>query len=175
MSTEVVKRSYGNKEIERALIAIAYANGNTRMAEKDLAEDKLEIPRSTLESWKQHVHVLRYEEVRAEILPKIREATGDEHLALARKQINASELATDAFVAALAADKVETRDLSTAARNFDVGSGIHSQNSQLMHGEPTQIVHRTSDELLRELEAEGVRLESIDAEVIEEETIEEES
>jgi hypothetical protein len=155
MATEI-QRSYGEVEIQRGLLALACANGNSRKASRDLAEDGIAIPHSTLAKWKTKNHASRYNEIRAEVLPRIREQTGDEHLALARMQLDASAKSTEAFMKKLEADELDARDLSTAARNFDVGSGIHTQNSSLLHGEPTSRPDRGSDEILRELAAFGL-------------------
>lgn len=177
--TEMAERprqmsSYGAEEVTRGLVALAYANGNTRKASRDLAEDGLEIEHGTLYYWKTKNHAQEYERLRNEILPKVREQAGDDHLALARRQMEASAMATEEWIERR--HELDARDLSTAARNFDVGSGIHSQHAQVFHDQPTARVAIDLPGTLKELKSLGVDPEVVlDAEVVSEEEVEESS
>lgn len=147
-------RSFGAPEVTRALTAVAYANGNTRLAARNLAEDEFQIDHTTLWAWQTKQHAAEYERIRAEVLPKIREQAGDEHLALARRQMKASQIATEEWLERRG--ELKASDLSTAARNFDVGSGIHSQHAQVFHDQPTQRIEIDVSATLKELKSLGV-------------------
>ncbi len=168
-----IHKSYGTEEISRGLVAIAYANGNTRQAERDLAEDGLRIDHNTLHYWKTKNHAQEYERIRAEVLPKVREEAGDQHLALARRQMEASAMATDEWIKRR--HELDPKDLSTAARNFDVGSGIHSQHAQVFHDQPTSRVAVDLSGTLKELKSMGVDPAVVlEAEVVSEEDVSDE-
>lgn len=169
---EVAKRNAA--EIHRGLVALAYANGNSRMAAAALAEDGFEIDDSTLRDWRVNRHTAEYERIRAEVLPRIREQAGDEHLALARRQMKASQIATEEWLERRG--ELKASDLSTAARNFDVGSGIHSQHAQVFHDQPTQHIKVDLPAVLKELKSLGVEPDVVlDAEVVEEEDVDQAS
>jgi hypothetical protein len=70
------------------LLAVAAFNGNTRKAVEFLAGDDLEIPHQTLWSWANKVHVDRYEEIRAERLPRVQRAAAERHMELMDQNMN---------------------------------------------------------------------------------------
>lgn len=121
------KRQYSQHEIERGLLAVAYYGGNAGAAAAALREDNLPIPSRTLTHWTRTSKVEDYERVRKELLPKIGAQAADEHRALAQKQIQLSHRMTDELAARVG--EIQPRDLSTAIRNLDVGSGIHTQRA----------------------------------------------
>lgn len=137
MSNEIVskriRRTYGQREIQRGLIALAYANGNAAKAHRDLAEDDLDIPERTLNFWAIDQHKDEYERVRREVLPIVGAQTADEHMALARKQMAVSNKLADEL--ARETHKLDPRDKATAMRNLDVGSGIHTGNARDLQGD----------------------------------------
>jgi hypothetical protein len=161
-------RSYGSPEISRALIAVAYANGNTRKAERDLSEDGLRIDHSTLHEWKTKRHVEEYDRIRAEIMPRVREQAGDEHLDLAGRQMEAERLLVDRLKDNV--EGIKPGELPGAVRNLAVSSAVHSEKAQMMHDQPTQRVAVDLSATLKELKSMGIDPEVVlDAEVVEEE------
>jgi hypothetical protein len=66
---------------------------------------------------------------------------------------------------------MEHKDLINAVGKMDIGSGIHGEKALLHDGQPTAIVAKSSKDLIRELEAEGLKLDTIDAEVVSEEDV----
>lgn len=67
--------------------------------------------------------------------------------------------------------ELAARDISTAARNVAVGTGIHTEKSQLLNDLPTEIhKNREAGDVLRLLKARAPGL-FIEAEVVSEETI----
>lgn len=162
------RKDYSEAERQRALIAVAAASGNTRLAARNLAEDGFEIDHTVLWQWQKR-HADKYQRIRADLLPRIREQQADAHRALERRQLEVSLQATELIAQRL--PQMDDRDAINAAGKMDIGTGIHADKALLHDGQPTSIVQRTSDELLRELEAEGMKLEAIDAEVVSEEDV----
>lgn len=159
---------YGNPEIERALIAVAYTNGNTHQAARDLAEDGLNIDHKTLWRWSRRLHVDRYEELRAEVLPRIRAHAAERHMALADAQMDVSRRMTERLAEEI--EDVPARDLPGGIRNVTTAAAVHTDKAQLLNDQPTQIVKREASEVLRALKARGIIIdggEVLDAEVVE--------
>lgn len=154
--------------IERALMALAVHNGNSRKAAKALAEDGIHHPFQTIWGW-QKIYAERYEAIRAEVLPALRAQQAEAHRQLAQRQLEGSLEAADLVAERL--PKMEDKDLVNAMGKFDIGTGIHTEKALLLEGQPTQIVQRTSEQIYRELEAEGLKVEEIEAEVVGEEDV----
>jgi hypothetical protein len=161
---------YTEAEIERALVELAAQSGNTTKTALLLAEDDLPIDQKTLWRWKTGKHAERYERIRHDLAPQITAQATEAHMALARQQMALSQEAAQLVAGRL--PHMEDKDLINAMGKADIGSGIHTEKAQLLAGQPTHIVQKTSKELIRELEAEGLKLDAIDVEVIEEETLE---
>jgi hypothetical protein len=159
------KRSFNEAERQRALTALVAASGNGRLAERTLAKEGFEINHRTLYEWAKRYED-DYRRIRAEYLPKIREAQADAHRALERKQLEVSLAATQRIAERIPV--MEDKDLINAQGKADIGSGIHGDKAQLYDNQPTQIVRRSASEVLRELQAEGV---VVDAEVVGEEDV----
>lgn len=159
------KKSYDEATKQIALVKIAHWNGNTRQAARVLAEEGIEIPRSTLEAWKQRDHPEEYRRIRTEILPKLREGAADRHAAQEERDLTISEAASDLIMARL--PTMKDKELIMAKGNADVGSGIHGEKRLLFEGQPTVNVARTSAEIMRELKSMGAE-DVIDAVVVEE-------
>lgn len=161
------KQSYDEATKQIALVKIAHWNGNTRQAHRALAEEGIEIPRSTLESWKQRDHPAEYQRIRTELLPKLREGAADRHAAQEERDLTISEAASDLIMARL--PHMNGKELIMAKGNADVGSGIHGEKRLLFEGQPTVNVARTSAEIMRELKAQGV--DEITVDVLTEEDV----
>jgi hypothetical protein len=162
MGTELEQKNGGHRydleQVLRGLTAVAYANGNSTQAARDLEEDGITIPQKTLWRWAMRTHREDYERIRREILPVVGAAVADKHMALADRQIDlASELAERL---SKEAGDLPIRDVPGAMRNASVGAGIHTDKARDLQGDfatpPTPT--RTSAELLRELAAEGMVL-----------------
>lgn len=159
--------------IERGLMALAANNGNARKASKFLAEDGIEVPHQTLWRWANKVHAKRYEEMRADALPKVRAQAADAHMDLMTRNM---ELEVD-LLEDLKENrhKLEPRDMSTAARNAAVGTAIHTEKAQLLNDQPTEIhKQRDASEILRQLKHRAPGL-FIEADVISEEDVDQPS
>lgn len=169
MSTELAQRPKGvrkpkksEREIERGLLALAECNGNSRKASELLVEDDIELHPTTLQRWSTDGHAQRYEEIRAEVLPKVRRKAADEHRRLAEKANEVNEL----LLARLKAEAKDlpVRDLSPAARNMSVSSSIHTEKSELLDGLPTEIRGGEKDaaSVLRKLSGRGLKFEAME-------------
>ena len=146
------------QERERALVAFAWAGGNSRRAAEDLAnqeEDPIRVNRKTIWRWATEKYPAEYERVLAEEWPQIKALTAERHRAVGETAMTA-ELKGEAYREALAEGKIPPRDLAGSARNAAVSGGIHNQHSALLRGEPTERTeHRSSEEILRKLRALG--------------------
>lgn len=162
-------KRYSEAQIQRALIEVAACSGNTTRASANLAEDDLKIDQKTLWRWSRRELVEQYERLRAEALPAITAQATEQHMSLARRQMAISHQAADLVAQRL--PNMEDKDLVNAMGKADIGSGIHTEKAQLLAGQPTQIVSKSSKELIRELEAEGLKLGAIDLEVVSEEDV----
>jgi hypothetical protein len=159
---------YTEAEIQRALVEVAACSGNTHKAARNLKEDVSApaIAQKTLWEWSRRSKVQEYDKLRAEALPQITALATEQHMALARQQMELAQAAAG-FVATRL-DRMEDKDLINAMGKADIGSGIHTEKAQLLSGQPTAIVQREASEVLRKLKSRGV---VIDAVVVEEETL----
>jgi len=158
-----------DERLERGLLAVAAFNGNTRKAAEFLAGDDLEIPHQTLWNWANNVHADRYEQIRRERLPRVQAAAAERHLEMLDRNLDLEGKLLEDLDGKR--HELAARDLSTAARNTAVGTGIHSEKHLLYSGQPTEIrKHRDATELLRALKVRAPGL-FIEAEVVSEETL----
>jgi hypothetical protein len=130
---EVAKgKRYGLPEILRGLTAVAYANGNCNKANRDLKEAGIKVSVQTLRNWLRD-NQADYERIRREILPQVGAQVADEHMDLARKQLDGANLLADRLIKEGA--ELPIRDVAGAMRNFDVGSGIHTEKARELQGD----------------------------------------
>jgi hypothetical protein len=144
--------TYTLEEVERGLVAVALCSGNSRRAARLLEDQDTPIPRGTLERWKAD-RADTYERVREDVTPRLKAMLAEEHTDLARAQMDtARKLLTRLDEEA---EELPARDLPTAIRNLDVGTGIHTDKSRDLRGEATVVRHETVDvaNLLKALQA----------------------
>lgn len=149
-----------DQKLERALLAVAAFNGNTRKASAFLKEtDSYEIPHQTLWYWARKEHVERYEAIRREVLPHIRAQAADEHMELAELQMEANRKIVTRLTANI--DELPIKELAGASRNMSVGAAVETEKAQLLNDQPT---HRSAVDLLgtlQELKALGVEAKRV--------------
>lgn len=174
-----IQRRYGAPEVTRALTAVAYANGNTAKAARDLAEESFiekgfVIDDSLLWRWKSEVHIEEYERIRQTILPQIRRQAGDEHLDLASRQMAVNRQILERLGKEV--DDLPAKELPGASRNMSVGAAVETQKAQLLHEQPTERRAVDLPSMLKELQSLGVEPKKVlnlepvseeDAEVVE--------
>jgi hypothetical protein len=163
------RKDYSEAEIVRALTEVAACSGNTHKAARNLAEDDKapSISQQVLWEWSRRSRVDAYERIRQDQLPAIQAHAADQHMALARQQMELAQSAAT-FVASRL-PQMDDKDLVNAMGKADIGSGIHTEKAQLLAGLPTHRVARSSEEILRELRSLGQAV--VDAEVVSEETV----
>lgn len=146
------KRSYNEEELERGLVELALAAGNSRLASRTTG-----IPPKTLENWARTIHPERYERIQADIVPRLH----------ARIAANAERNALDAMEAQQLALEITRRqlangdikDASGATRNLATTAGIMTDKAALLRGRPTAIIEqRSPDEILNSMAAKLQRL-----------------
>jgi len=151
------RRSYSDAEIERALIAVAFANGNTHMASRELAEAEFPIDQKTLWRWSRKIHAERYESMQVEVLPALRARAAEEHMDIAAQQMSVVRQMTERLTREV--PEISARDLPGGIRNVTTAAAVHTDKAQLLQGEPTNIVRQDFGEIRRTLEERhGVRL-----------------
>ena len=147
----VARRRYTAAEVERGLIALVYCNGSASEAHKLLKADGLTIPAKTLESWKDRTHAEKYQRIRREEGPRLRQRAIDAHLAAAARELAVSAKMTVRLEENI--DEIPPRDLPGGIRNLETSVGINIDKAQLLAGQPTEIHQtRSADELLRSLQ-----------------------
>ena len=155
---------HSNEEIERGLLAVAVANGNTRRAQQALAVEGLDLPRSTLHRWQMETHAERYIQIQADVLPKIRAQAAEQHMELAERGMAVEQKLLDKLEEEV--NEIPSRDLAGAARNVATGTAIHTDKAGILRGEPSVIVSRGMHEIVRSLKAKGIVIE-VEAEEVE--------
>jgi hypothetical protein len=130
--TRGVRSSYTAEETERGLRHIAVCSGNVMRAQRELAEQGLEIPYETMRSWVRRDHVERYLQIEQEELPKIhaRMARRSEELALQAGELEA------ALIKRLEEKlpDVPPRDLSRAVRDVATSRKVSVEKSVTLRG-----------------------------------------
>jgi len=147
------------EEVEHGLLVLAECNGNFHRAAGILEEQGLRISQDTLRCWmkgrlKGGRYAKRYEEIRAEVLPKIQERAAERHMELADKAMDVELLIAERLKEKV--KHIEARDLPGAQRNVATTSAVHVDKALLLRGEPTEI-HGQKDisGTLRKLKARG--------------------
>lgn len=148
---------WGDAEKERGLVAVALCSGNTWRAAREIAAQGLPIPRSTLELWVRKNPEL-YRRVRDEKLDEIKATLAAQHEALARRQLEVSNKLTERLDKE--SDKLPIRDVSTAQRNLDVGTGIHTQRAAELRGDPKITVEVDFEQIMSSLKKYDLVVES---------------
>ncbi len=159
MSGHVPGGSYSEEDVERGLVAVALAAGNTRQASRQLKAQGRSIPRGTLQTWTARVYAERYEFVRRAVLPRIREAMAVETEDLARAYAEAERLTLEKFRAEL--PNLRAHEAASALRNLATSRGISTDKANVLRDRPAQITEtRDVAEILSALRQLGVTVEA---------------
>src|SRR4051794_17420549 len=118
MAVPAKRKSYSEEQIQLGLTALAYASGNSRRASRELKQVGLAIPQRTLHDWRQKTHPQKYEEIQAEVLPKIRERAAEKQMAV----VEAATGVQHKLLGRLDRESgdMDLKDVSTASRNVAV-------------------------------------------------------
>jgi hypothetical protein len=153
--------------VERGLMAMGACNGNSRKAAALLAADGIKLHHTVLWSWARKIHIERYAEIRAQVLPQIRAQAADEHMDLAERMMEVNGLMVDRLKAEH--ERVPTKELPGGIRNLSVAGAVETEKAQLLNDQPTQRVATNMPGLLKELKDMGI--EFVDGEVVGEEDV----
>jgi len=157
VARELAKRGnsrYSTEEIERALMACALVQGNTRRAAQLLKAEGIPIPRSTLKDWITGTHRDRYAVISNEESRHLYARLADSHEAIAERIVHANEKAVGKIEKKLDDPDVSLGELSNTSRNLSVSAGIHQDKASLIRGRPTEIRNeRSLAELLQALKS----------------------
>jgi hypothetical protein len=167
MTTRKPQPAYTDEQIELALCAIAYSNGNTGRAARELKAAGLKIDPKTLWSWSRKQYIDRYERVRSEVLPKVREKAAETHREIAERQLGVLGKMTDRLEKEVG--EIPAKDLPKGVQSVATSAAINVDKAQLLGGGPTHRIERSASEILRSLKAKG--MEFLDAEVVSEEDL----
>ena len=155
------RRSFSAAQIERGLLAVAAANGNTRQAADALAEDPegFKVRHGVLYGWKQREFAL-YGKIRAEYLPRIRAEAAEQHMRLAEQQATVSGKMTARLEKEI--DNIPARDLPGGIRNVTTAAAVHTDKATILRGEANVITeHRDAAEVIRALKAKGISIPGV--------------
>lgn len=165
-----LRRDYTDAERDAAMVAYVLCSGHRDRAHALLKEQGLHIPAKTLYRWATETEVERLERIREREGPKLKAQMAEMHQGLA---VAAGEIEAKAIIRLnekLEANEVEAKDLSAVMQRSAIATGIHGEKHLLYSGQPTQIVQRSAQDVLRALQAKGIEVpEVVDAEVVVEE------
>lgn len=121
---------YSPEDIERALLEVAMNGGYFKTASDSIKKKSEELglerapSREAIRKWVTDTYRDRYEEIRAEIAPKIRAQIAEENVGLARRYAQAEHTALDKVLEAVDQDKLDAKDLVNLSRNLATSKGI---------------------------------------------------
>lgn len=162
--------TYSRAQKQQALMVLAFHNGNTGAAYRQLEEEGGDnVPsRQTLDGWKAKEAQLYQDCINhldAQVIPEI-----DRNLRLG---IAVGNEALEQLHAELRAGRVEAKDLSTISRNASVSMGIATEKSQLLKGGATERVEHVEPtwllEQMAQLAAQQAPRQIADADITAEE------
>lgn len=144
----VPKRRYTEEDIERGLQALIAAGCSYRRA-----AEMVGIPAETLLGWRKHRFKDRYEQMREELAPKIRQRIAqqaeDLALVLAEKELEG--------IASIDFSALAHRDRAGALRNITTSKGINLDKVAVLRQLPTAVIeHRQAGDILKKWAELGV-------------------
>ena len=159
---------FSEEQRELALQAVAIY-GSTTLAERRLKAAGLDIARQTLDGWKTE-HADRLEQIRATVLPQLREKMAEESEALAFAYMQEERDTLEHFAGKR--DELTAKDASQAIKNLSIARGVSTDKASALRGLPSEIVeHRKYEDIVRRWTAagtiDGTAEEITDAETVE--------
>lgn len=118
------------EEVEIALTEVAMNGGYFQTAEKTLRANKealglKRIPdRRQISEWVNHTQRERYEQIRAELAPKIRAEIAEQNIALAARYAQAEHVTLDHVLEAVDNGDLPAKELVNLNRNLATAKGI---------------------------------------------------
>lgn len=146
------KTDYTAEDVERALLALAFANGNASAANRSLEQQGHPVPVSTIQLWGER-EAERYAKIRDDLVPRIHANLAQDSEDLARKALHAAANTIDDYETAREEKNLKAANaLSSMARNIATVSGISLDKVAPLRQRPSQIIeHRTPEQNMKRL------------------------
>lgn len=150
-------REYTMDDVSRALNAMLAFGGSATAAHRALKESfELEIPVSTLRSWKESVHAEAYAGLQNEHGAALEQAMVREIRDIARAAGHAERLAVEKVIEEMSKENSRL-DPATVALNMAKIKDTNVNKLLALTGRPQEITeHRSPADLLRALESKGI-------------------
>ena len=146
--TKTPQRYYKPQEIERGLHYMA-VTGSAAEAARQLRQQGVDVPCTTLKYWRSAGHAERYQEIRREVLPRIEQAMAAESEDLARAYAEGERAMVAKLMAELEGEDFPAKDLPAALQRLATARGISIDKSRILREKPTQITRTESaDDIL---------------------------
>lgn len=108
------------------------------------------ISATTLTKWRDETHSNRYDEIRARMLPRLQQKMTEEAEYLAIREADLAHELLDRVESGIGS--LTAKDAALALVKVETAKAINVDKSQLLRGNPTQIVEkRDPEEILRSL------------------------
>lgn len=159
-----LKPHASDAEIERVFACLARNSGNLNRTTRELkANGDIAPDRSTILRWRRAFSD-RYERIRQEVIPQIREDLAEQHVELAAKQIEASHALLDQLMENR--EELKPHQIAPALGKVDVGSGIHTQRAKELRESPIlqELGKQTAAQIMDALKAKGYEVDFIEGE-----------
>jgi len=138
--TKPSRPSYTDAEVRKALEIHAAVSGRKDLVVKLLKDEGLDIKIATVRDWATRRHRDLYADIRQGIATTIRTTTADRYKAVTDLALDVMDEALKQTADALARGELQPKDLPKVAQNAAVTAGIGTDKSQLLDGQPTEIV-----------------------------------
>lgn len=148
------KIDYTEFDIERGLRAVVTCNGNCNRASKLLNARGTPIGRQVLRMWMVRDHPERYEQIRSELIPQVQAAMAEEHMELAKLEMDVSRKLSERLREN--ADDIEVKNLPAASKAMSVSAAVHTDKARELNERPTVRVEFDVTGILKELRTLGV-------------------
>lgn len=158
--TEISRRRYTPDEVRQALEIHASVNGREDLVGKLLKDSGLTMTTATVRDWATRRHRDEYADVRQGIQTHIRINASDRFKATTSRALDVVDESLRQIGEALKRGEIDPKNLPKVAQQAAVSAGISVDKSQLLDGEPTEIVGATGDmgDLIRSLGAVGMTM-----------------
>ena len=153
--TVEVGTKFSEEQVERSLTMLALFSGNASRASRELADQGLQISRSTLTAWRDERYAERYQQIHTGLMGQIRERMAQQAEELADRNAEAELAAIERFFEQV--HHLSGKDAALAAKNFALARGISTDKALLLRNQPTAIVeHRDPWSIIKRLREKGI-------------------
>jgi hypothetical protein len=155
--TKPTRPSYTDAEVRKALEIHAAVSGRQDLVAKLLKDEELDIKVATVRDWATRRKRDLYQDIRQGIVTTIRTTAADRYKAVTDLALDVMDEALKQTADALKRGELQPKDLPKVAQNAAVTAGIGTDKSQLLDGQPTEIVTGGNPlDSVRELASMGI-------------------